>query len=139
MDDIRCIRKPAILIRGRSYLPHRSLLLGSIVPVREQIMKLTKINRAATIAIFNSMHTEIFAVPTDEKGCDYLVVRRQAARLFGIHIRTADLFSIEGNASRIATEIVRVASIHGWIANSASNAQCSHTPDAFDALTFSSE
>lgn len=102
-------------------------------------MKLTKINRAATIAIFNSIHTEIFAVPTDEKGCDYLVVRRQAATLFGSHIRTADLFSIEGNASRIATEIVHVASIHGWIANIASHANCSHIPDACAALALSSE
>ena len=115
------------------------MLLGSIVAALAKIMKLTKINRAATIATINAMHTEFFAVPTDEMGCGYLVVRRQAATLFGIHIRTADLFSIEGNASRIATEIIHVASIHGWIANSASHANCSHTPNAFEAVAFSSE
>ena len=102
-------------------------------------MKLTKIIRAAIIAILNSitLQSEWITIPSDRRGCGYLFSRRKAATVFGKQIKTADLFSFDGNASRLATEIIWVATIHGWIAHSVGHTCCPHMVKAFEALAFS--
>jgi len=101
-------------------------------------MKLTKINRAAIIATLNTiaLRSDWFALPIDQRGCKYLFARRQAATIFGKQIKTADLFSFDGNASRLATEIIWVASVHGWIAHTVGHTCCSHMQEAFEAMAF---
>lgn len=100
-------------------------------------MKLTNNTRAALIGTLNSIAlSDWLCLPIDASGCDYIFVRRQAARLFGKPIRTADLFSLEGNASRLATEIIWVASVHGWVAHSVGHTYCPHMLEAFEAMAF---
>ena len=103
------------------------------------MMKLTKINRAAIIAILNSitLQSEWISIPTDHRGCGYLFSLKKAATIFGNKIKTADLFSFNGNASRLATEIIWVASVHGWIAHSVGHTCCPHMVRAVKALAFS--
>ena len=115
------------------------MLPGSIVAALAKIMKLTKINRAAIISILNSitLQSEWITIPSDRKGCGYIFSRKEAATIFGNKIKTADLFSFDGNASRLATEIIWVASIHGWIAHSVGHTCCPHMVRAFEALASS--
>jgi len=101
-------------------------------------MKLTKIDRAAIIAILDCItwQSEWITIPTDRRGCQYLFSRRKAAEVFGKEIKTADLFSVDGDASRLATEILWVASVHGWIADTVENTGCPHMQRAFEAMAF---
>jgi len=137
MDNLRGVRKPAVLTRG-AFVSSVKKMMSLDTPSLSKSMKLTKINRGAIIALLNcTLHSEWISIPTDQCGCGFLFSRKKAATIFGKTIKTADLFSINGNASRLATEIIWIATVHGWIAHSAGNTCCPHMVKAFEALALS--
>jgi len=137
MDDIRSVRKPAILMRNETVSSAKKMMSLDSPSVSKR-MTLTKTNRCAIIASLSMIcsHSQWIPVPIDGCGYGYVFARRKAATLFGKHIRTADLFSFDGNASRLATEIICVATIHGWIAHSVGKTCCPHMQGAFEAMAF---
>lgn len=101
-------------------------------------MKLRKANRCAIIAALHCIcyPSEWIALPTNDIRCGYIFARRKAATIFGKQVKTADLFSLDGNASRLATEILWIASVHGWIAHTVEKTGCPHMQKAFEAMAF---
>jgi len=89
-------------------------------------MRLTKNTRGATIALITSIssRSEWCAVPVDDGDYNIAFVHKRAAALFGSRIQTADLFTPDGNASRLALEIYLIASRHGWVSTSIGTTKC---------------
>ena len=89
-------------------------------------MKFSPCARAAIVATINQLtsHSRWLAVPSAAAKSGIVFVHKRATALFGNGIKTSDFFSSDGEPSRLAVEINRIAENHGLIAATAELTAC---------------
>ena len=107
---------------------------------RSRKMKLTRSARAAIVATINlSTHTHWIALPSAAAKSGIIFVHKRASALFGNGIKTSDFFSSDGEPSRLAVEIHRIAENHGLIAATAKMTACPILIQAAEETMFHDE